>query len=94
MNIESRLIHDEEPGRICDRLKSDELDTTCGEIYSLFLIYSSTVLSEYDQYSADIGLMGSQKYRLSSADISEYRSIGDIVTISALGDSKNVVDQR
>ena len=93
MNIESRLIHDEEPGRICDRLKSDELDTTCAQISSLFLIYSPTVLTKYDQDSTDIGLMEFKKYR-SSADISEYGSIGDFVTISALGGSKNVVDQR
>ena len=93
MNIESRLIHDEEPGRICDLLEQNELDTPRAEIYSLFLIYSSTVLAKYDQDSTDIGLMQSQKYR-SSADISEYGSIGDIVNISALGDSKNVVDQR
>ncbi len=93
MNIESRLIHDEEPGRICDRLEQDELDTSRAEIYSLFLIYSPTLLAKYDQDSTDIGLMGSQKYR-SSADISEYGSIGDFVTISALGGSKNMVDQR
>ena len=93
MNIESRLIHDEEPGRICDLLEQNELDTPRAEIYSLFLIYGSTVLAKYDQDSTDIGLMELKKYR-SSADISEYGSIGDIVNISALGDSKNVVDQR
>ena len=94
MNIESRLIHDEEPGRICDLLEQNELDTPRAEIYSLSLLYSFTVLTKYDQGSTDIGLLESQKYRSSSADISEYGSIGDIVNISALGDSKNVVDQR